>query len=203
MSLFVSVIGPFGVGKTTITRYLADRFPSKFTAVYEDLSKNLFIDDVWNHNKNLTFEMQVNFISDVCEELKEVSNIQLATSNHILYDRALLETSIIYPVFQEKQQQINQRQKIVLFNLYNSIKEYFPLPDIYIYCKADPQVIFDRIKKRNRNHEKKVTKEQVTSLIASYDEVLEYENTYCFDLNTEQSLDNIVDDIEQIIHKAY
>jgi deoxyadenosine/deoxycytidine kinase len=203
--MYISLIGPFGIGKTTIARYMADSFPNKFSAVFEDLTKNAFIKDVWELNAPTVFEMQVNFFTDICDDLTTIEVMQIESPNFVLYDRSLLEAAVIYPKFQNAKGLITKKQEMVLSNLYTAIKPSFPTPDLVLYCKADPHTIYDRIRTRNRPHEAGVTLEDVIKLHEAYEEVIDHESgdVFCFDLDTEQTLDEIRNDIESILYKVY
>lgn len=189
--MLLSIEGPIGVGKTSLTRILADEL--RFDSIYELSYKNPYLNRFYTDIERYSFPIQIEFLAN---RFKQWKKVQKSTKNTVC-DYFFYKDEIFA--------QMNLKgEDIKLYRrIYNLMSQHIKPPDYLIYLSANPDVLMERIRKRGRRYESPITYEYLYRLCKYYEE---YMNKYRFSavLKIEaESLDyvNNVEDRRYILEK--
>jgi deoxyadenosine/deoxycytidine kinase len=148
--MVIITAGMIGVGKTTLTKLLADHLGT--TPFYEPVEDNPVLPLFYSDQKQYAFLLQIYFLNRRFEMIKKA----LKDDNNIL-DRSIYEDAL----FTEQNHidgNISDQEMDVYNNLLaNMMGELQNLPkknpDLLVYASADFETILKRIQKRGRDYE--------------------------------------------------
>jgi 2-amino-4-hydroxy-6-hydroxymethyldihydropteridine diphosphokinase len=156
----VSTAGIIGVGKTTLTRQLAQTLDCR--AVFEAYDKNPFLSDVYAGQVQLALDSQLFFLTSRIEQLsaEALTAPELAVSDYVsdkelIYARCLLD----------------ERQLMLYEKFYGALKLKVTAPVLVIYLKDSVDRCLERIHKRNRPYEQAIELELLEQLNAGYEQL--------------------------------
>jgi deoxyadenosine/deoxycytidine kinase len=181
----IDMIGPFGVGKTTLLDAYKLMFPYQhITFVFEDLNRIDQELNYWNKDKNnrAYFIQSVYYIETFEKIYKSIDSNKI-----ILSDSSILYHHVGYTNILHNQGLINRLEYkyLTLLNQYLSLN----MPELVgvIYCHVKPTTILSRITKRNRHQEFSTTEKTITSLLHQSKNLVSHLNVEVLDMD----LDNI------------
>lgn len=192
----ISIAGLIGVGKTTLTTKLAERFNCH--CIFEPYQKNPFMPDVYAGKKEFALDSELYWLITRAEQLKPDMLEKAAISiSDFIFDK----TSIYAGNW------LNDRQ----LKLYEKIAPLFSSmtadPVLVIYLKDPGQNCLGRIAKRNRPYEQKIELPFLDALEAGYDKLLSNWKT-CpvmtlqkseFDYMNDANIDNLTNQIKNYV----
>ncbi len=155
----IVIEGPIGVGKTSLTLKIAERF--NFKTVLEAAEENPFLDKFYKNNTKYAFPTQLFFLFQRLDQLSEVSQRDLFSQN-IICD-FMLEKDPIFAALTLNDDEISLYQKI-----FENQKPNIFLPDLTIFLQATPNKLFDRIKKRGIKVEQEISYKYLENLCSAY-----------------------------------
>lgn len=161
----ITIDGNIGCCKSTILNYLHKHH--KLSIDLEPIDKwypyllNLY------ENKSNVFKFYIRIWLDRCWIQEKIEN------NIIIIERSpfFIKNSFIEKSFELSM--LTEDEYNILIELYNKTN-YLWKNNIHIYLKSDPKICYQRIKKRNRECEEKITEEYVKLIHDSHEE--QYEN---------------------------
>lgn len=154
--MIVTIGGNIGCGKSTLLKNL----PPKYKVVPEPVERwgswlDLFYSDMKRHG--LGFQMKV---------LYEFLNPEDGT----VTERCPLDALYVFGKTLVNSETITHME----YNLFSDfVNKIGWSPSIYVYLRADPQVCYDRIRKRARNAENGVTLEYIIQIHNRYEKFIE------------------------------
>lgn len=160
---FFALSGNIGVGKTTWTRLLSERFNWK--PYYEKVVENPYLQDFYKDMKRWSYHSQLFFLT---QRFKENLIIQQSTMTSI-QDRTIFEDAEIFAFNLYSQNNMEERDYNSYLDLYNTITNALRYPDLIIYLRASIWTLISRIRKRGREYEKEISKEYLAQLNARYE----------------------------------
>jgi deoxyadenosine/deoxycytidine kinase len=163
MKNFIAIAGNIGVGKSTLTKKLAQHL--KWKAYQEPVAQNPYLEDFYKDMKKWAFHSQMFFLGS---RLKDHSNI-LKEKRSVIQDRSLYENAEVFAKSLHKQGHINARDWKTYQTIYKTCTKVLPAPNLIIYLKASTEKIMQRIEKRGRGFEKKISPKYIKSLNDLYD----------------------------------
>ena len=169
-SLHISVEANIGSGKSTFLRKLKEKYPTKFNVIYEPLEEwqekfsdvndnilGLFYKDIprWSY----TFQSNA-FITRIqkfaAERKPDMFN---------LCERSVLSDYYLFAKMLREEGNMNEIEWKLYENWHKWLIESFKAkPDAIIYLRSDPNVSYERLKKRNRSEESEVPLEYLKKL---------------------------------------
>lgn len=155
---YISVEGPIGVGKTTFVELLASQLNA--TRIHEDLN-NPFLKDFYRDEAGAAFQAQLFFLlMRYQQQLK-------------LQQQDLFQQTIICDYMFQKDKifaylNLTDSELMVYEKLYSLLEPNVPRPDLVIYLQASNDVLLQRIKKRNVDYEKGITRDYLKELTQAY-----------------------------------
>lgn len=174
----ISVEANIGAGKSTFLKILGEKWPDVFNVIYEPLDDwlhkyrdvdnsilGLFYED--QQRWTSTFQMNA-FITRIqkYESEKKIDKINL-TERSILSDNKLFAKSL------KDDGKMNEIEWKLYENWFNWLSNKFDSkPESIIYLRCDPEVSYQRVKKRSRNEEDTITLDYLKTLHKCHDDWL-------------------------------
>jgi deoxyadenosine/deoxycytidine kinase len=165
--LFITVEGPIGVGKTTLTHLISERLSAR--VLLEVVEENPFLADFYSDRDRYAFQTQLFFLLSRYKQQADVLQGDLfapggVVSDYILDKDRLFATMNLVG------------QELALYNnLWNILSPQAPKPDLVILLMAQVEVLLGRIVKRGRVFEEQFDRAYLEELVETYSE---YFNEY-------------------------
>jgi len=158
--LFVAIEGCIGVGKTTLTKALANRFHGH--EMLEIVEENPFLAEFYKDQELLAFKTQIFFLLSRYKQQQALGQTNLfqksiVSDYFIAKDRIFAELTLKDSEFQLYDQ------------LYQALCHQIHSPNLIIYLRAPLDVILSRIEKRGRSFEKDINPDYLSRLMQAYD----------------------------------
>lgn len=160
---FIGIAGNIGVGKTTMTKKLADDLDWK--PYFESVIDNPYLEDFYEDMTRWSFNLQVYFLSHRYKTHKQM----IRHPGSAIQDRTIYEDVEIFARNLYKLDKMSQRDWENYRELFGIMIEELQSPDLIIYLKASVDTLLTRIKKRSRDFERQVDPEYLYRLNISYD----------------------------------
>ncbi len=156
----ISVAGVIGVGKTTLTKKIAQSLNCR--KILEPYAKNPFLPKVYAGQVELSLNAQLFFLIHRAEQLNPtaLSPPQIAVSDYIF------QKELIYAEKTLDEQQLELYRKV-----YPCFARKVTKPTLVIYLKDSPRNCLGRIHKRNRPYEQKIKLDFLKSLDDQYEKL--------------------------------
>lgn len=162
-SYLVGIAGNIGVGKTTLTKHLAERLNWK--AFFESVIDNPFLDDFYNDMKRWSFNLQIYFLAHRFRTQREIYNLAYPA----IQDRTIYEDVEIFAKSLYEQGYMNERDYQTYRELFDNMVYFLPKPDLIIYLKASIKTLLARIKQRGRDYERAIPPDYLEYLNIAYE----------------------------------
>jgi len=161
---FITIAGNIGVGKTTLTRLVTGRLG--WQPVFEAFEENPFLADFYADMRTWGFHSQVFFLS---QRLKQ-HHFLLEHTHSIVQDRSLYEDAEVFARNLFLQGVLSQREWGTYYDLYRTILRVIASPNLLVYLRASTPVLLERIARRGRDYEVRISGEYIDQLNRRYEE---------------------------------
>ncbi|MGO8969576.1 MAG: deoxynucleoside kinase [Myxococcaceae bacterium] len=195
---YIAVEGPIGVGKTSLTKLLAERLEGR--PVLETVEDNPFLPAFYKEPAAHAFQTQLFFLLSRYQQQQALSQAdlfaQVTVSDYVFAKDRIFATLTLQP------------DELALYErVYAALGPRVVQPDLVIYLQARLEVLLQRIKRRARDYERHFDAEYLAKLAAGYNEFFfHYGDTPLLVINTsdidfvhnEADLDNLVSVIRRM-----
>jgi deoxyadenosine/deoxycytidine kinase len=161
---FVAVAGNIGVGKSSLTTLLAKRLG--WQPFLETVVENPYLADFYNDMKAWSFHSQVFFLSRRLHDHRAL--MEHPTS--VLQDRTVYEDAEIFARNLYRQNLISDRDWASYWDLYTSVAQLLPPPNLVVYLQASVDTLLRRIGTRGRDFERNISPAYLGRLNTLYEE---------------------------------
>ena len=158
---YIVVEGPIGVGKTSLAKILAAEFQAR--SLFEKVEDNPFLPKFYEDRETYAFQNQLFFLLSRYQQQRELSQQELFNQN-IVADY-LFAKDKIFASLTLSSEELNLYQQIYLL-----LDTRVPKPDLVVYLQARPEVLYKRIKKRDKSYEKNITPEYLEDVAQAYNQ---------------------------------
>ena len=173
----IAVDGPIGVGKTSLVGLLAKRFEG--VKVLEDID-NPFLPDFYKNKKGAAFQTQLFFLLSRYRQQRQLAQQDLFNQGTVA-DYLFAKDQIFAQANLEADELALYRQ---LFGLLDS---RLPKPDLVVYLQARGDVLMERLRRRDRDYERRIAPEYVQRIAEAYrDFFFYYEETPLLVVNSSE-----------------
>lgn len=165
MKKFVAVAGNIGVGKSTLVNLLCQKLGPSWQPFYEPVTENPYLADFYSDMSAWAFHSQVFFLTHRLRIHYKIA--QHPTS--VFQDRSVYEDAEIFAHNLFLQGYIHPRDYETYRNLYETLVQFLPPPDLVIYLRASVPSLLARIAQRGRDYERSISAEYLDGLNRLYE----------------------------------
>jgi deoxyadenosine/deoxycytidine kinase len=163
MKKFVAVAGNIGVGKSTLVGLLCEKM--NWTPFFEPVAENPYLADFYRDMQAWAFQSQIFFLT---HRLRAHHQLALFPTSAI-QDRSVYEDAEIFAHNLFLQGHIRPREYQTYRELYQTLVEFLPPPDLVIYLRASVPTLVQRIGRRGRDYERTIPADYLGSLNNLYE----------------------------------
>jgi len=156
---YIAVEGPIRVGKSTLSRYLAEQLRGQLVHEPED---NPFLGAFYEGESGAAFQTQFSFLIQRYEQLRQLE--VGATSRKIVVVDYIFEKDKLFANLNLSDAELN-----VYDRYYKMFRSQLPTPELVIYLQASTDVLKKRLKKRNAAAEKGVSDDYLEEVVKAYE----------------------------------
>jgi deoxyadenosine/deoxycytidine kinase len=161
---FFALAGNIGVGKTTWTRLLSDRFD--WRPYYEKVVENPYLADFYQDMKRWSFHSQIFFLTQRFKAHLEIQRIR----STCIQDRTIFEDGDVFAKNLYANETMSEKDYQNYKELYETIIDSLRSPDLIIYLRASTWTLISRIRKRGRDYERSISTEYLAQLNLAYED---------------------------------
>jgi len=161
--MHIAVTGNIGAGKTTLTTMLAKHYG--WSAQYEDVDHNPYLDDFYQDMSKWSFALQMYFLGSRFRQVKEIRE----SGKNIIQDRTIYEDAHIFAENLNEMNLLSDRDYNNYTSLFNLMKSFVSAPDLLIYLKADISTLTKQTAKRGREYEAGISIDYLMRLNKKYE----------------------------------
>ncbi len=146
----IAVAGNIGAGKTTLTELLARHY--RWTAQFEDVEHNPYLNDFYEDMPRWSFNLQVYFLNNRLKQLLEIQN----GAQTVIQDRTIYEDAQIFAPNLHEMGLMPKRDFDNYYQFFETVKSMLRPPDLLIYLNASVPTLVGNIQKRGREYEENI-----------------------------------------------
>ncbi len=161
--MHIAVAGNIGAGKTTLTELLSKHYG--WTANFEDVDDNPYLNDFYNDMQRWSFNLQIYFLNSRFNQILDIRK----SGKTVIQDRTIYEDAEIFAPNLHAMGLMSTRD-------FNNYKTLFDLmvgviqpPDLLIYLKASIPTLVNQIQKRGREYENSIRLDYLRQLNDRYE----------------------------------
>lgn len=151
-TIYLSVMGTMGCGKTTVSRLLAKKLT--FHLIEENFGENTFLARFYGDMKRWAFHSQTFFLMEKISQMME-TNKDLGRHS-IIQDTPIQQDVFSYAKAQHVLGNMDDAEWRLYQKIYKSFEPYFPKPNLIVYLETSIHEIVQRIESRGRGYEQKI-----------------------------------------------
>ena len=175
---YIVVEGPIGVGKTSLAKILANEFQAR--TIFERIEDNPFLPKFYQSRETYAFQNQTFFLLNRYQQQMELAQHDLFNQNAIA--DYLFAKDQIFATLTLSAEELSLYQQI-----YALLNTRVPKPDMVVYLQARPEVLYKRVKKRDKKYERSVTFDYLTEVAQAYNQFFfHYDETPLLVVNTSE-----------------
>ena len=162
---YIAVEGPIGVGKTSLSKRLAESF--NYELLLEKSDENPFLERFYEEPKQHALSTQLFFLLQRAQQLQELRQEDMFQTLHIadwLIDKDRLFAK----------ENLDSDEYALYVNVFKHLTVDAPIPNLVIYLQAPTEILIDRIQKRGILAEQFIEREYIENLSAAYTEFFHY-----------------------------
>jgi deoxyguanosine kinase len=157
---YIVVEGPIGVGKTSLSRLLAEHLRARL--LLEVVEENPFLAPFYEHPEQNAFKVQAFFLLSRYKQLQDARQgalFQAHTVADYLFDKDFIFASL----------NLSGAEWELYQDLYQQLRPRLSTPDLVVYLRAEPELLLSRIALRGRPFETHIEATYLQRINDAYD----------------------------------
>lgn len=161
-SVYITVAGTMGVGKTTAAQLLAERLPNA-CVLQEQEAVNTFLPDFYEDKQRWAFTSQTFFLLAKLKQSLQTPAL-LKKGKTVIQDTPIQQDVFSYAKAQLELGNMSAEEFKLYMDIFHFHHEALVKPDLWIYLDADIPTLMARVDNRNRAYEDTVEQEYIELL---------------------------------------
>ncbi len=157
---FITVEGPIGVGKTTLSKAIAEHF--QFHLLREIVDENPFLGKFYENIEEWSFQTEMFFLCNRYKQLEDIETKYLSNQMPVVADYHIFKNLIF------AQRTLKKKQYEKYLKIFKILTQDMPVPNMVIYLHANLDTLLQRIQKRGREIEKNISPLYLEQLSLDY-----------------------------------
>jgi deoxyadenosine/deoxycytidine kinase len=162
---YIAIEGPIGVGKTSLTKRLAESF--NYELLLEKSDENPFLERFYQNPKQHALSTQLFFLFQRAQQIQQLKQDDMFQPVRIA--DFLIEKDQLFA-----QQALDPDEYALYLNIYNHLTINAPAPNLVIYLQAPTKILLNRIQKRGILSEQFIELGYLENLNHAYTEFFHY-----------------------------
>ena len=164
---YIVVEGPIGVGKTSLSKRLAESF--NYELLLENSGENPFLERFYKEPKQHALSTQLFFLLQRAQQLQEMRQEDMFQPLRIA--DWLIEKDQLFA-----KENLDSDEYALYVNVFKHLTVDAPTPNLVIYLQAPTDILMDRIQRRAIPAEQFIDRGYIENLSAAYTEFFHYYN---------------------------
>lgn len=162
---YIAIEGPIGIGKTTLSRRLAETFG--YQTLLEPVADNPFLRDFYQHRGRNALATQLYFLLSRARQVSDIRQQDLIGTQ--LISDFLLDKDDLFARMNLSAQEYGLYQQI-----HASLDLAAPQPDLVVYLQAPAPKLLERVRTRGIDFEQHIDAGYLETLIDAYTEFFHF-----------------------------
>lgn len=202
-NMLISVAGTVGIGKSTLTKKLAEKL--NFKTSFEVVDSNPYLGKYYDDFERWGFHLQIFFLAERFKEQKRIFEY----GGGFIQDRTIYEDLEIFAKMNNEKGTMSDEDYQTYQELFEAmvLSPFFDKPDLVIYLEGSLERILDRLKIRGREMELSTDIQYWEELFERYEYWISHFNHTPllrlnideYDVDDEETVDEIVKKIDKIL----
>lgn len=158
---FITVEGPIGVGKTTLSKAIAEA--QQFHQLSEIVDENPFLNKFYDDIEEWSFQTEMFFLCNRYKQLSDIQKKYLSKQQPVVADYHTFKNLI----FARRTLPADEYAKYE--EIYHILTRDMPVPNVIIYLHASLDTLMKRIALRGRDFERKIDPAYLQQLADDYE----------------------------------
>lgn len=204
---FIAIEGPIGVGKTSLSKAVADK--QQFYQLKEIVDENPFLNKFYDNIEEWSFQTEMFFL---CNRYKQLSDIKpgiVVEQKPVVADYHIFKNLIF------AKRTLRPDEYVKYEEIYKILTKDMPVPNVIVYLHASLDTLMKRISQRGRDFEKNMDPAYLQQLTEDYETfitffesvhpeipVLRFNGDDLDFVNNEKDLQFILDTVDTSIRKG-
>ena len=163
---FLAVEGPIGVGKTSLSKAIAES--QNFHLLKEIVDENPFLTKFYDNIEAWSFQTEMFFLCNRYKQLSDVKQEIIVKQSPVVADYHIFKNLIF------AKRTLDQAEYEKYEEIYKILTKDMPVPNIIIYLYASQETLMNRIGLRDREFEKNMDPAYLQQLAEDYHTFIEY-----------------------------
>lgn len=165
--MYLAIAGNIGVGKSSLTRLLSERYRLK--PLFEAVDENPYLEDFYANMPRYAFHSQMFFLATRLQQhLRDVN-----PAERVIQDRTVYEDAAIFARNLYEENVMDARDHASYRRMYEAISAALRPPDLLVYLRASLPTLRARIATRGRSFEASIEDAYLVRLNRLYEEWIE------------------------------
>jgi deoxyadenosine/deoxycytidine kinase len=158
-SRYIAVEGPIRVGKSTLSRFLAERLHGQLV---QESEENPFLSAFYEGETGAAFQAQLAFLIGRYEQLLPLATAR--NSQKIIVTDYIFEKDRLFANLN-----LSDAELAVYDRYYKLLRSELPTPDLVIYLQAPIDVLRKRLRRKNLSNERAISDEYMEEVVKAYE----------------------------------
>jgi deoxyadenosine/deoxycytidine kinase len=156
---YIVVEGPIGVGKTTLARLLGEELNAR--VIGEQVEENPFLKRFYDSPRAFAFQTQLFFLLSRYRQQCDLAQQDLFSQTTVA-DYLFAKDQIF------AQANLDGDELALYRQLYRLLDARLPKPDLVVYLQSKASVLMERLRKRDREYERRIAPEYIERIAEAY-----------------------------------
>lgn len=163
---FITVEGPIGVGKTSLSKAIADA--NNFQLLKEIVDENPFLNKFYEDIEEWSFQTEMFFLCNRYKQLSDIQKKYIAKSEPVVADYHIFKNLIF------AKRTLPAEEYVKYESIYRILTQDMPKPNMVIYLHASLDTLMKRIALRGREFEKMISADYMKQLSEDYQTFIQH-----------------------------